>query len=268
MITKDILRRHGCPIHYWLSGAGEEPLVVFAHGAGADHHMFDKQLATLAGKYPTLNWDVRGHGCSRPIGDSFSIGIVMDDLLAVLDSLGVSQAIFVGQSMGGNMTQELVRVRPERVIAAVLVDCACNTFPLSAAEQWTLGLMPALLRLYPREMLLRQSARAASVKPEAQAYLYKAMGRLTKPELAIVLQATAACLRPDLNYRIPRPFMLVCGEHDTTGAIKQQAPRWAAQEPNGRYVAIPGAGHCANQDNPEVFNRLLLEFLREQSRRQ
>ncbi len=49
-----VLERDGCPIHYWRSERTEGPLIVFTHGAGADHHMFDEQIAALYDRYPTL----------------------------------------------------------------------------------------------------------------------------------------------------------------------------------------------------------------------
>jgi len=58
-------------------------------------------------------------------------------------------------------------------------------------------------------------------------------------------------------------LLLTHGERDGTGNIRKVAPHWAAREPHCRSVVIPGAGDCANQDNPEFFNRLLLDFLSE-----
>jgi len=101
------------------------------------------------------------------------------------------------------------------------------------------------------------------VKPDVQQYLYDAMRSLSKDELVMVLRETTACLRDDPTYRIPKPFLLVRGEHDQTRAINKQAPVWTAHEPQCCYVVIPDAGHCANQDNPERFNQIMLEFLGE-----
>ncbi len=58
------------------------------------------------------------------------------------------------------------------------------------------------------------------------------------------------------------PFLLTHGGHDGTGSIRKQAPTWAAYEPDVKYVVIPDAGHNANQDNPEFFNRALREFMK------
>lgn len=257
-----ILTRNGTPLHYWLTdGPADSPLIVFTHGAGCDHQMFDEQVKALTGKYRVLTWDVRGHGLSRPIGDSFTLRIVVDDLLAILDQLGVQQAIIGGQSMGGNVAQEICFLHPERVIAMLLIDCVCNTNSLSAFEKWAVSLTPTILRWYPYETLLKQTATTVSRKPDVQKYIYDVMKPIPKADIVTIMQETTGALHPDPNYRIPKPFLLVRGEHDNAGAIKKQGAAWAAREPNCTSFIIPNAGHNSNQDNPADFNRIMLDYL-------
>ena len=66
-----IVKRKGCPIHFWLAGEADKPLVIFTHGASADHRMFDAQVSMLAKDYRVMTWDVRGHGESQPMGEGF-----------------------------------------------------------------------------------------------------------------------------------------------------------------------------------------------------
>lgn len=73
LITQHVLERAGCPIHYWLTGPEERPLVVFTHGATIDHREFDPQVPVVAEEYRVLTWDVRSHGQSRPAREAFSI---------------------------------------------------------------------------------------------------------------------------------------------------------------------------------------------------
>jgi 3-oxoadipate enol-lactonase len=260
-MTEHVLERDGCPIHYWLHGDPTHPLVVLTHGAGADHRMFDAQIAALAHRYRSLTWDMRGHGRSRPMG-LFSLQLVLEDLLAILDGIGAREAIFVGQSMGGNISQELARHHPARVRALVLVDCACNTAPLGWLEKFAVRITPAMLALYPHKTLISQSANASALRPEVRAYLIETMSVMTKPELGTILRETTNILRDDPMYRITKPFLLVRGDHDNAGAIARQAQPWATREPNCQgYTIIPNAGHCSNQDNPEFFNRVMLGFL-------
>jgi 3-oxoadipate enol-lactonase len=164
--------------------------------------------------------------------------------------------------MGGNILQELVRHHPDRLRGMVLVDCARNSATLSWLEKFAVQITPAMLALYPHKTLILQSANASALHPEVRQYLMETMSVMTKPELDTILLETTNILRDDPTYRIAKPFLLLRGDHDNTSAIARQAQAWAAREPNCQaYTIIPNAGHCSNQDNPEFFNRTLLEFL-------
>lgn len=259
------LQREGCEVRYWLTGPEGAPLLLFTHGAGADHRMFEAQGDAFKKVYRILVWDVPGHGQSRPLSGDFTIRRVVADLIALLDQVGETKAILVGQSMGGNIAQEARFLHPERVAGLVLIGCTCNTAHLSPLDKLTLRLTPALLRLYPYERLRRDSARLSAVQPDVQQYLYESLGRLTPAQFASIFLATVGCLHEEPDYRIGCPMLLVHGEQDGTGNIRQIAPAWAAREPHCRYGVIPDAGHLANQDNPAFFNDVLNQFLAEAS---
>ncbi|MFN8596214.1 MAG: alpha/beta hydrolase [Anaerolineae bacterium] len=261
MTTELVLDRQGCPIHYWLAGDPSRPLIVLTHGAGADHRTFDAQLPMLLERYRVLTWDMRGHGQSRPLGESFTIERTTNDLLAILDQINAPTAIFVGHSMGGSVTQEIVYRHPERVRALVIIDSTCNTLPISAAEKVSAAIAPLIFKLLPYEPLKKQSAQASGFRPDVQQYVYDAMSQVTKDEFSSFIVAGLSNLHAEPQYRIPHPLLLVHGDSDQTGNIKKIAPTWAKRDPNCRYVVIPHARHCAHQDNPEFFNRVLADFL-------
>ena len=258
-----ILERDGCPIHYWLSGPVHSPLVVLTHGATVDHHTFDVQIPVLSQDYRVLTWDVRGHGLSQPIGKAFSIRAAVEDLLAILDQLGAQEVSLVGQSMGGNIAQELLFLYPERVKALVALDCACNTFKLSPLEKYALAITPALLRLYPYDLLLHQAAERSATTSEAQHYIYEASRQLPRESYITILVETSLCLHYEPDYKITKPLLLLRGDHDNLGNFKKIMPLWAKRDPNSSYIIVPDAGHCANQDNPAFVNQALLGFLQQ-----
>ncbi len=260
-----ILERKGCPLHYWLTGKEDGPLVVFTHGALVDHRTFEPQIAVVAQYYRVLTWDVRGHGLSQPMGAPFTIREAVEDLVALLDRLGYQQAILVGQSMGGNMAQEMIFLHPERVTALIDIDSTCNTLKLSTSERAMLRLARPLFYLYPYESLKKQSAQQSAVKPEVRQYLYEAMSQLSKDDFITIMMGTSLCLHYEPGYTITQPLLLLRGEHDQLGNIKTAMPRWAARDTQSQYVVVPDAGHCSNQDNPEFVNKLLLEFLQKVS---
>lgn len=166
--------------------------------------------------------------------------------------------------MGGNIGQEVVFRHPERIRSLVMLGCTCNTQQLRFTDSLLLRIAIPLLRVYPYEMLKRQSARVCSVKPEVKEYLYRAFGQHTKSEMVAILAEVLQCLHYEPGYCIRQPILIAHGVADSTGNIRRIAPAWAKREPHCRYEIIPDAGHAANLDNPSFFNRILLAFLRGQ----
>src|SRR5436190_23097488 len=80
-IKEFVFNWKGCPLHYWVGGPQGAPLVVFTHGACVDHHSFDPQIPVVMQQYRVLNWYVRGHGLSQPMGAQCSLPLAVDDLL-------------------------------------------------------------------------------------------------------------------------------------------------------------------------------------------
>ncbi|WP_410605082.1 alpha/beta fold hydrolase, partial [Amycolatopsis sp. lyj-90] len=145
-----VLSRDGGVLRYGdLAGDGRP--VVFTHGAGMDHRMFDAQaLALNEAGHRVVSWDQRGHGeSSLAPGVRFTAASALEDLSALLDHLGLDRPVLVGHSLGGNLAQALVRRFPARVSGLVVVGSAWNTGPLTAVERFSLKLAAPALALIP-----------------------------------------------------------------------------------------------------------------------
>lgn len=263
-----VLRRAGSDLHYWTAGPVDGPLVVLTHGATLDHEMFAPQQGPLAAAgYRVLTWDMRGHGSSKPMGTPFSVQVAADDLVALLDDVGVASATLVGQSFGCFVSQEVAFRHPERVRALAFIGCTDLSRGPSLGMRVAARLLPRLLPLFPVERFRRRTVQDLSLREDVTRYGYEATGRLTKDEFISVIMAGVDCLAADLGYpagyTIPRPFLLLHGARDNAnrGIFPRQAPAWAAKEPNCTYQVVPDAGHTANLDNPDACNALLLDFL-------
>lgn len=261
--TEHIIERPGCAIHYWLAGPPDRPLVALLHGATMDHRMFDPQIAALVPQYRILLWDSRGHGHSRPT-EAFTLEDCADDLAAILDDIGVEQAVLVGQSMGGNIAQYVYLRHPERVRAVVIVGSTSIALPYAQWEILALNWTLPLFRLWPYQHLIRLTARSIALKPSVQEYALETLRQLSKAEFLTIWKAVTRAVRREglPGHRIRVPLLLTHGDKDSTGSIRRQAPIWAACEPEVEYVVIPDAGHNANQDNPDYFNDTLVSFLK------
>lgn len=260
MTTEHLIKVKGCDIHYWLAGPGMAPLVVLTHGAGLDHRTWVHQVPSLAKQFQVLAWDVRGHGKSQPIG-KFSIPEAAADLVALLDHLGCEKAIIVGLSMGGYITQELAFRYPQRVKALVIVGSTPIAARYPLWEKVLLKWSTSFFYLYPWEPMRRWMARFSACQKDVQQYALGAFSSISRKQFITIWKAITVCLHEEPGYRIKMPCMLTHGEFDKTGTIRKWGSIWASQEPCCEYTVIPGAGHIANQDNPEYFNSILLSFL-------
>jgi 3-oxoadipate enol-lactonase len=259
--SEHILERQGCPIHYWTGGPEDRPLVVFTHGACVDHHSFDPIAPVIAQNYRVLNWDVRGHGKSQPMGEPFSLPLAVEDLLAIVDLLGYEKAVFVGHSNGTYISQELAFRHPERVKALVIADGTCITWQHSAFENWVIHISGDLMALFPFETLKKAGLSQVSANKDVQDYTYQAYSLIPKKDFLAIWNGLTQSLHAEPDYKITQPMLLTHGDNDAMGDIKKIAPFWARREPNCQYEIIPNARHFAILDNPDFFNNLLLAFL-------
>jgi 3-oxoadipate enol-lactonase len=113
-----IAELNGNKLYYEVTGDGPEA-IVFSHGAFLDHTMWEAVVAELSGEYRCITWDERGHGMSECNGP-FDYWAAAADALGLLDLAGVDEAVFVGMSQGGWLSQRAALAAPERVRGLVL----------------------------------------------------------------------------------------------------------------------------------------------------
>lgn len=255
------LARPGSTVRFVDSGGPGRP-VVLSHGAGVDHTMFDPQVRALrdAG-YRVIAWDLRGHGVSMlDAGRRFTSADALEDLAALLDHLRLELPLLVGHSLGGNLSQALVRRLPERAGGLVVIDSAWNAGPLSRLERVALRLAAPTLAMIPASRLPGLMARASAVLPGAVAHTERLFAQMPKKTFLDVWRATADLVDPQPGYRTPVPLGLIRGADDRTGNIATAMPRWAATEDVAEHV-IAQAGHIVTLDAPDALNDTLRTIL-------
>ncbi|HET6288368.1 MAG TPA: alpha/beta hydrolase [Amycolatopsis sp.] len=251
------LRRDGGELRYGDLPGKRRP-VVFIHGAGMDHRMFDAQAESLhqAG-HRVVSWDQRGHGeSSLAPGVRFTASAALDDLIALLDHLDLDRPILIGHSLGGNLAQALVRRLPERVHGLIVVDSTWNAGPLGSGERLLLKLAAPALALIPAARLPGLMARASAETPEGIAACEAVFARMPKRVFLDVWRATVSLVDPRPGHRSPVPLGLVRGARDRTGNIASAMPRWARAEGVTEQV-VPGAGHVVTLDAPDETTKAI-----------
>ena len=121
-----VLERPGARLVYDVTGTG--PAVVLVHGFGLDRRMWDPQAEYLAARFRVVRYDCRGFGASGPFDPAVPYTHA-GDLVALLDHLGVGQAVLAGLSFGGRVVLQTALAAPDRVRGLVLLDAVLDGVP-------------------------------------------------------------------------------------------------------------------------------------------
>lgn len=119
--------------NYNISGTPHSPVLVFSNSLGADYHMWDELVPFLLPYFRILQYDTRGLGKSEVTPDPYSIELLANDIIHVLDELNIISVYFCGLSMGGLIGQWLAIHHPNRIIKLVISNSASK---IGDANRW------------------------------------------------------------------------------------------------------------------------------------
>jgi len=265
--------------------AGSGPAVVLVHAGLADRRMWDHQFRALSARYRVIRFDWRGYGES---GDAVGEVARHEDLLALMDALGVRQAALIGCSFGGAHAVDAALCAPERVTALGLICSGLSGYEWSPQ---TLALMRERVHAaVPADRLKRYGDRtAAQVDPADVEAIAQANVRLmvvgpdrdqTDLEPAVWEQALEMCrgvfarewngpvftergLTPPALGRLSQvnvPTLVVNGLADLPG-VQEIAKLLADGIGGARRLDLPATGHLPPLERPEQVTAALTRFL-------
>lgn len=255
-----VFDREGVPLHYLDEGSG--PPVLLLHAFPVSSEMFRPQIRALAARYRILAPDQRGFGRSPPSPGPTTMIALAQDALALLDHLGIDTAVVGGVSMGGYATMALLQHDPSRVRALVLADTQMGADDEAGRQRReetarsieARGMAALVENLVPKLL-----------SPDAPAEVRRTLVRLveTNPPEGSAAASRGMALRADSRNILARyagPSLVVVGENDVL-TPRARAEEMARVLSNASVVEIPGAGHLANLEAPDAFNRALDAFL-------
>lgn len=256
-----IVERGGVSIHYEVTGTGDPVLLL--HGLGSSTADWAAQVPVLARHYRTLTLDVRGHGASGKPAGPYRIADFAADAASALAAAGVTEpAHMVGISMGGMVALELAAEAPELVRSLVIL----NSGPEVRASSLTQNLQIMQRRLFSRLLSQRATGRRIARRlfpAPAQASLRAGMelrwAANDKRAYCAALEAILAWSVANRLSEIRQPTLVISGDRDYTSVDAKRA--WASRMPNARVAVLADSGHASSIDQPDAFNRLVLEFL-------
>jgi 3-oxoadipate enol-lactonase len=253
------LERDGARIFY--DDTGEGPAVLWSHGFLMDHTMFDPQVDALDG-FRHVRWDERGFGRTESDAD-FTYWDSADDAVALLDHLGIDQAVFAGMSQGGFLSLRAALAHPDRVQALVLIDTQSGTEDPAVMESYE-GMVQAIAHgdAATRSDVFDIVAGLILGEPSLSAE-WKAKWMADDGER--ILQPGAALLtRDDITDRLGEitcPTLIVHGTEDAAIPMEKAEQLRAELTDCRDLVPVEGGSHAANLTHPDVVNDAIRRFL-------
>ncbi|MET8145836.1 alpha/beta hydrolase [Sphaerisporangium sp. NPDC005288] len=245
---------------------GEGAPLVLVHGHPFDRSMWAPQVAGLAGPaWRVIVPDLRGYGGSTVVLGITPLAVFARDIAALMDHLGVDEAVIGGLSMGGQIVLEFHRLFPGRVRGLVLAD----TFAQGETEEGRRTrnamadrLLAEGMRPYAEEVLPKMVAPSTiATMPEVAAHVLRMMRDAPAEGAAAALRGRAE--RPDYSAMLAAvavPALVVVGRHDEFTPVAD-AEFMHRRIPRSTLAVIEGAAHMPNLEAPAEFGRALDEFL-------
>lgn len=254
---------NGIRIHYALEGAQSAPLITLSHSLATDLTMWDPQMEALLESYRVLRYDTRGHGKTSAPQGPYSLEMLAQDTLGLLQALGVEKTIFMGISMGGMIGQVLGFNAPEVLSGLILCDTS-SRIPDEAKPVWN-----ERIDTVQKEGMESQvestierwfTPRFQGQHPEV-IHKVRAMIRATSARGYI---GCAHAIR-DLNLTdrisdIKAPTMILVGEEDP-GTPVSASEAIHEKIRDSELVVLKSAAHLSNIEQSEAFNKAVLNFL-------
>jgi 3-oxoadipate enol-lactonase len=256
------LEQDGVSIHYYCSGEKERESIMFLHPAFADHRCFDKQVEFFSRDHRTITIDMPGHGSSQTGGSRVGVDMTPMHMNAILELEGHDKVHLVGVSMGSLIAQYFALKHPSRVMSMTAVggyDINADNRDILKAQRGE-QMKWIFKALFSMDAFRRHVAEMAVSDPEQQARFHE-MAQTFKRSSFRAMAGLGRVVQKREGIRSPWPLLIVCGGKDIELA-RRSSQAWHGSEPGSRFDLIPDAGHCANMDQPELFNALLRDHIR------
>jgi pimeloyl-ACP methyl ester carboxylesterase len=261
----------GVELYYEETGSGAP--ILFIHEFAGDHRSWEPQVRFFAGRYRCIVYDARGYppsGVPTEVA-SYSQDLAVADALAVLDHLDIDQAHVVGLSMGAFAALHLGLRYPSRTASLVVAGCGYGAHPDARASFRAES--EAIARAFEEEGASGIAPRYASGPARVQFMNKDRLAWARFVEMLSEHSTTGSTLtmlgvqreRPSLYdlmddlRALTVPTLLMAGDEDT-GCLETNLMLKETIPSAGLWV-LPRTGHTTNLEEPDLFNRLVADFL-------
>jgi pimeloyl-ACP methyl ester carboxylesterase len=245
----------GIELRYDAAGAGT-PAIVLVHGWSCDRTYWREQAAAFVGRHEVVAIDLAGHGESGTGRTAWTMPAFGDDVVAIVDRLGLERVILVGHSMGGDVVVEAALRLGDRVAGVVWVDTYRRLEEVSTAEEVATFVAP-FRRDFPGE---------------TRRFVRGMFPRTADPTLVTWIADDMAAAPPDVA--LDALAHAWGNDGPILGALERLAVPVVAINPDDeptdaeslrrhgvRTVLVHGTGHFPMLEDPVQFNRVLADVV-------
>jgi 3-oxoadipate enol-lactonase len=255
------IQANGIRLYYELAGPADAPTVMLSNSLGTRLEMWEPQAHALAERYRVLRYDSRGHGRSDAPDGPYTIDMLADDALGLLDALGIERVHFCGLSKGGMVGQVLGARHGARLISLALCSTAAH---MPQREVWDERIRVATeqgMAALADGVIGRWFTEAFRREPSIVVDRVRQMILDTPP------QGYAACCAAirdmdlrDLITGIRVPTLVIVGEDDPA-TPPEKAREIQNLIPGAQLEVIPDAAHLLNIEQDVAFDAALTSLL-------
>lgn len=263
-MTTQFMQQLEGKIAYESTGSG--PLVVAVPGMGDLRQSFRFLTPQLVeAGYRVVTMDVRGHGETDTSWADYSVAGVGQDILALIREVDVGPAIVVSNSMGGGASVWAAAERPELIRGLVLLDPAVRGevkgfFRLVIDALFARPWGPSTWIMYFKNLFKTRKPQDLEEYTAKLKGNLRERGRMEALHQMMLAPQSAAAARLS---RVSAPSLVLMGSRDPDYKDPQAEASWIAQQMNGSYRMIEGAGHYPHVEMPDVTGPLVLAFLQQ-----
>lgn len=256
-----IVRLGDIDVHFADAGPRDCPAVVFANSLGTDLRLWDKLVPLLPACLRLVRYDKRGHGLTSAPPSPYSMGQLVTDAERLMDHLQVTEAVFVGLSIGGMIAQGLAVKRPDLIRAVVLSNTGAKIGTAQLWQQRIDGVKAGGIESLADAVMERWFSKDFRATPELAGW--RAM--LVRQPAEGYMGCSAAIAGSDFlaaTATLRLPALGIAGSED--GATPPDLVRETlALIPGSKFHLIRGAGHLPPVEKPEEYAAALTGFLKE-----
>jgi len=262
---KEIEHPSGRKICYNIRGGGKP--ILFIHGWGSSSLIWNKQIDYFSKNHTVITIDLSGHGSSSP-NDEYSLDGFSDDIMFFINSLKLWDITVVGWSMGGMVTIKLLTKLKKYIESIVLVS---STPKFISDNGYDLGLPALIANKLKRDIKTNYPGAIKTFynllfKGESNIEAHKSfvLNEVTPPDPDVACKTLEELERADLrNYlaTIEIPALIIHGGLDEI--CRPQASEFMHKKIKKSVLKIiPNAAHAPFLTQSDLFNTMLMEFIR------